>query len=53
MSTKSPSQIPSGQPNEEDLEIHPTFFQRILALLGVIALIGLFRALLYLIRRMA
>ena len=52
MSTKPPSQISSGQPNPEDLDIHPTFFQRILALLGVVALIGLFLALLYLLRTM-
>lgn len=48
---KQPSSRNSdGEPSGENLDIHPTLFQRILAFLGVLALIVLFVALLYLLR---
>ncbi len=52
MTEHTSSPVPVREQNEEHLEIHPTLSQRILALLGVVALISLFIALLYLLRSM-
>ena len=43
-------QEPDRRPEEERVPFHPSLLQRVLALLGVAALIFLFCALLYLLR---